>query len=103
MLKRLSGPYHVVMLLGEQQDSSHVGLVVVQRVQLGRGHVERSLLGETVIQSFVQRQQVHVVHGQVVGVVPALRVADVDQRRSVKSDETRREEETCDDEFGFIT
>lgn len=27
--------YHVVMLLGEQQNSSYVGLVVVQWVQLG--------------------------------------------------------------------
>lgn len=76
------------MLLGEQQDSSYVGLVVVQRVQLGRGHVERSVLGETVVQSFVQRQQVHVVHRQVVCVVTALLVTHVDQRCSVKSETT---------------
>lgn len=77
--------YHVVMLLGEQQDSSHVCLVVVQRVQLRRGHVERPALRETIVQSVVQRQQVHVVHRQVVCVVPALQVTHIDKRRPVKS------------------
>ncbi len=82
------------MFLGEQQDSSHVGLVVVQRVQLRRGHVERSVLWETVVQSVVQRQQVHVVHRQVVCVITALQVTHVDQRRSVKS-ETARDKQQC--------
>lgn len=72
------------MSLGEQQDASHVGLVVVERVQLGRGHVERPVLGETVVQGVVQGQQVHVVHRQVICVVAALQVTDVDERRSVK-------------------
>lgn len=60
------------MLLGEEQDSSYIRLVVVKGVQLRRGHVEGPVLGEAVIQSLVQRQQVHVVHGQVVRLVPAL-------------------------------
>ena len=72
------------MLLGEQQDPPHVRLVVVQRVQLGRGHVEGPALGEPVVQSVVQGQQVHVVHRQVVCVVAALQEAHVDERRSVK-------------------
>lgn len=77
------------MLLGEQQDSSYVRLVMVKGVQLRRGHVERTVLGEAVIQGLVQRQQVHVVHGQVVRVVPALQVAHVDQRGSVESGRTK--------------
>lgn len=78
------------MLLGEQQDSSHVRLVMVQRVQLGRGHVERPVGGEPVVQSLIQGQQVHVVHGQVIRVVTALLEANVDQRRSVEPGTTRR-------------
>lgn len=77
------------MLLGEQQDSSYIRLVMVKGVQLRRGHVERTVLGEAVIQSLVQRQQVHVMHGQVVRVVPALQVAHVDQRCSVESGRTK--------------
>lgn len=77
------------MLLGEQQDSSYVRLVMVKGVQLRRGHVERTVLGEAVIQSLVQRQQVHVMHRQVVRVVPALQVTHVDQRRSVESGRTK--------------
>lgn len=84
--------YHVVMFLGEQQDSSYIGFVVVERVQLRWGHVERSILGETVVQSIIQGQQIHVMHRQIVGVVTTLQVAHVDQRRSVKSETmTRRE------------
>lgn len=72
------------MLLGEQQDSSHVRLVVVQRVQIRRRHVKWSILREAIIQSVIQRQQVHIVHRQVVCVISALQVTHVDQRRSVK-------------------
>lgn len=85
-----SGQYHLVMFLGEQQDPAHVGFVVVKRMQLGRSHVKRSVCRKTVVQSVIERQQVHVVHGQVVGVVATLQEADVDQRRAVKS-ETRTE------------
>lgn len=92
--------YHAVVLLGEQQDSSYVGLVVVQRVQLGRRHVEGAVLGEAVVQGVVQGQQVHVVHGQVVGVVAALQVTHVDQRRPIEprgSGATGHEAELRDD------
>lgn len=81
----VSAPYHMIVLLGEQQDSAHVGLVVVERVQLWRGDVEGSIFREAVVQSVVKGQQVHVVHGQVVCVIPTLHVAHVDQRRSVES------------------
>lgn len=79
------------MLLSEQQDSSYICLVMVKGVQLRRGHVKRSLFGETVIQSVVQRQQVHIVHRQVVGVVPTLQVTHINQRCPVESG--RRKEE----------
>lgn len=79
------------MLLGEQQDSSHIRLVVVQWVQLRRGHVERPVLGETIVQSVILRQQVHIVHRQVVRVVPALQVTHIDQRRPVKSEKHKKQ------------
>lgn len=78
------GSYHVVVLLGEQQDPAHVRLVVVERVQFGRGHMEGAVLREAVVQGVVEGQQVHVVHGKVVSVVAALQETHVDQGRSVE-------------------
>lgn len=47
--RRGEAQYHVVMLLGKQQDSSYVGFVMVEGVELRRGHVERPFLWEAVI------------------------------------------------------
>lgn len=74
----------LIMLFGQQQYSTHVGLVVVQGVQLGWGDVEGSLLREAIVQSLVLRQQVHIVHGDVVGVIATLQEANVDQGGPVK-------------------
>lgn len=76
--------YHVVMLLGEQQNPSHVCFIMIQGVELWRGHMERSFLREPIVQSLIQRQQVHIVHSNIISVVPALCVAHVDERGSVK-------------------
>lgn len=72
------------MLLGEQQDSSHVGFVVVERMQLRRGHVKRTVFWETIVQSLVHWQQVHIMHGQVVCVITTLQVTNVNERRSIE-------------------
>lgn len=75
----------MIVPLCEQQDSSHVGFVMVKRMQLRRGNMEGSLFREAIVQGLVEGQQVHVMHGQVVCVIPALHVAHVDQRCSVES------------------
>lgn len=71
--------YQLVVLLGEQQDASYVGVVVVEGVQLRRGHVEGSRCWEAVVQLLVEGQQVHVVHRHVVRVIGTLHKAHVDQ------------------------
>lgn len=72
------------MRLGEQQDASYVGVVVVEGVQLRRGHVEGPRCWEAVVQLLVEGQQVHVVHRHVVRVIGALQEAHVDQGRPVE-------------------
>lgn len=67
------------MLLGEQQDATDVGLVVVERVELWGGHVEGPSLREAIVQLLVERKQIHIVHGDVVRAVAALQEAHVDE------------------------
>lgn len=67
------------MLLGEQQDAADVGLVVVERVELWGGYMEGTRLGEAVVQLRVEREQVHVMHGDVVRAVATLQEAHVDE------------------------
>jgi len=76
--------HHLIVLLGEQQDAAHVGLIVVERVQLRGCHVEGSCLREAVVQLLVERQEIDVMHRDVVGVVAALQEAHVDQGCPVK-------------------
>lgn len=79
-----TGPHQLVVLLGQQQDAAHVGLVVVERVELRGSHVEGPGLGEAIVKLLVEGQQVHVVHGDVVRAVAALQEAHVDERCPVK-------------------
>lgn len=81
---RLAGPHQLVVLLGEQQDAADIGLVVVERVELWGGHVEGPCLREAIVQLLVEREQVHVVHGDVVCAVAALQEAHIDECRPVE-------------------
>lgn len=67
-----AGPHQLVVLFGQQQNAAHIGLVVVQRVELWGGHVEGPGLREAIVQLLIEREQVHVVHGDVVCAVAAL-------------------------------
>lgn len=77
-------PHQLVVLLGEQQDAADIGLVVVEGVELWGGHMEGPCLREAIVQLLVEREQVHVVHGDVVCAVAALQEAHVDECRPVE-------------------
>lgn len=79
-----AGPHQLVVLLGEQQDAAHIGLVVVERVELWGGHVEGPGLREAIIQLLIEREQIHVVHGDVVCAIAALQEAHVDECRPIE-------------------
>lgn len=76
---RCARPHQLVVLLGKQQDATDVGLVVVEWVELRRGHVEGPGLWEAIVQLLIEREQVHIVHGDVVCAVAALQKARVDE------------------------
>lgn len=76
---RHARPHQLVVLLGKQQDATNVGLVVVERVELWGGHVEGPSLWEAIVQLLIEREQVHVVHGDVVCAVAAFQEARVDE------------------------
>lgn len=78
------GPHQLVVLLGEQQDAADISLVVVERVELWGGHVEGPSLRKAIVQLLVEREQVNVMHGNVVRAVAALQEAHVDKRRPVE-------------------
>lgn len=46
--------------------------------------MEGSVAGETVVQGVVKGQQVHIMHGQVICVIPALKEPHIYQRGAVK-------------------
>lgn len=79
-----AGPHQLVVLLGEQQDAANIGLVVVERVELRGGHVEGPSLREAIVQLLIEREQIHVMHGNVVRAVAALQEAHVDEGRPVE-------------------
>ena len=74
-----AGPHQLVVLLREQQDAAHIGLVVVERVELWGGHVEGPSLREAIIQLLIEREQIDVMHGNVVCAVAALQEAHIDE------------------------
>lgn len=74
-----AGPHQLVVLFGQQQNAAHIGLVVVERVELWGGHMEGPSLWEAIVQLLIEREQVHVVHGDVVCAVAALQEAHVDE------------------------
>lgn len=74
-----AGPHQLVVLLGEKEDAAHVGLVMVERVELWGGHMEGPSLREAIVQLLIEGEQVHVVHCNVVGAVAALQEAHIDE------------------------
>lgn len=73
------------MLFGEEQDAAYVGFVMVDGVQLWRGHMERPLRWKAVVQGLVHGKQVHVVHGYVVCLISTLQIAHVNEGGSVET------------------
>lgn len=69
----------LVVLFGQQQNAAHIGLVVVERVELWGGHMEGPSLREAIVQLLIEREQVHIVHGDVVCAVAALQEAHIDE------------------------
>lgn len=74
-----AGPHQLVVLFGQQQNAAHIGLVVVERVELWGGHMEGPSLWEAIVQLLIEREQVHIVHGDVVCAVAALQEAHIDE------------------------
>lgn len=51
-----AGPHQLVVLFGQQQNATHIGLVVVERVELWGSHMEGPSLREAIVQLLIERE-----------------------------------------------
>ena len=72
------------MLLLQQQNTAYERPIVILRVKFRGSHVERPDVRVTVVEVRVQRQEVDIVHADVIAFRRTLEEADIDQGSTVE-------------------
>ena len=69
---------------GHEEDPTNKRLVVVERMKFRRRHMQGASLRKTVLQLVVQREEVNVVHSNVVTLLTAQEKTNIQQRSTIK-------------------